>query len=342
MGEQGNNDRPPVPDGVESNETAIVLASSVVENAKLAPPTGWVWCLLGAILCTIMVPVGLVVVAAGSAMLSGMASNRSWLGYAMALLVPAFGYALGGYPSELARDTACYLIACVVGSRVAWGNISSGRAVAYAVVASVALLGIDMAIMAAAGLSMTNAVAQTFDATVRAYESQMGIRVAGELEGARSMVLLLWPSCYALLGALTAWLALVGARSGARRAQVDVSGSVELAVFDLPLWVVAALVAVVFILVLGRVVPGAPDRVTMVGANLLMASRIALAVQGLAVIAWVCRRFGLGRVVRFFLFVLSVNLEISLMAVSIVGLVDVWANFRHLMRGEEKSQEQAA
>ena len=77
MGEQGNNDRPPVPDGVESNETAIVLASSVVESAKLAPSTGLVWCILGAILCTIMVPVGIVVVAAGSAVLSGMASKRS-------------------------------------------------------------------------------------------------------------------------------------------------------------------------------------------------------------------------------------------------------------------------
>ena len=178
MGEQGNNDRPPVPDGVESNETAIVLASSVVESAKLAPSTGLVWCILGDILCTIMVPVGIVVVAAGSAVLSGMASKRSWLGYAMALLVPAFGYALGGYPSELARDTACYLIAYAVGSRVVRDDVSSGRAVACAVVASVALFGIDMAIMATAGLSMTNAVAQTFDATVRAYESQMGIRVA--------------------------------------------------------------------------------------------------------------------------------------------------------------------
>ena len=342
MGEQGNNDRPPGPDGVESNETAIVLASSVVESAKLAPSTGLVWCILGAILCTIMVPVGIVVVAAGSAVLSGMASKRSWLGYAMALLVPAFGYALGGYPSELARDTACYLIAYAVGSRVVRDDVSSGRAVACAVVASVALFGIDMAIMATAGLSMTNAVAQTFDATVRAYESQMGIRVASELEGARSMVLLLWPSCYALMGALTAWFALVGARSGARRAQVEVSGSAGLAAFDLPLWVVAALVAGVFILVLGRTLPGAPHRVTMVGANLLMASRIALAVQGLAVIAWVCQRFGLGRIVRFFLFVLAVNLEISLMAVSVVGLVDVWANFRHLIRGGEKSQEQAA
>ena len=102
------------------------------------------------------------------------------------------------------------------------------------------------------------------------------------------------------------------------------------------LWLVAALrLMLPFELYPSQVsvMNAAPDAVLMVSANLVMALRFALLAQGMGVLSWFLEEKNVGALGRTLAAVAGLYLEAQFIVVSIVGLVDVWANFRHLVRG---------
>ena len=71
----------------------------------------------------------------------------------------------------------------------------------------------------------------------------------------------------------------------------------------------------------------------MVVTNVILAVRFALAAQGLAVLSWVIREKKPSGLMAALAVIAALYLEVQFIVMSIVGLVDVWRNFRHLERG---------
>ena len=140
---------------------------------------------------------------------------------------------------------------------------------------------------------------------------------------------------FALTGTGATFLATaLGAALVASRSSSDVARLPRLADFDLPLWVVAVLVASVAGIAFAVSVDGSASQVALaLSANVAMAVRFALAAQGLAVLVWLARGKGLGPFTSTLMGVVALYLEVQFVVLTIAGLVDVWANFRHLDRG---------
>ena len=228
------------------------------------------------------------------------------------------------------------LVACTLGIVTAWA-ISRSRlslSVAFALVGcgTLALIGVDAIQLQSMDSSIANMITQL----VNEYASSIGVAsvsAAAQIDALRAMLQLYWPSAYLVVALVEFVCALLGACASARREGLRVSMP-SLVDYDVPVWLVGVLVADILGLAAVRVVPQAfTNAVNMVSANLLVALRIAFAVQGFAIIAWLIRTRHVGAFAGACTIVAGLVLEDQFYVMTIVGLVDVWKNFRHLPRG---------
>lgn len=228
------------------------------------------------------------------------------------------------------------LVACTLGIVTAWA-ISRSRlslSVAFALVGcgTLALIGVDAIQLQSMDSSIANMITQL----VNEYASSIGVAsvsTVAQIEALRAMLQLYWPSAYLVVALVEFICALLGACASARREGLRVSMP-SLVDYDVPVWLVGVLVADILGLAAVRVVPQAyTNAVNMVSANLLVALRIAFAVQGFAIIAWLIRTRHVGTFAGACTIVAGLVLEDQFYVMTIVGLVDVWKNFRHLPRG---------
>ena len=146
----------------------------------------------------------------------------------------------------------------------------------------------------------------------------------------------LWPFTYVASAGMDALAAGIGSylmyvrTSGIPRVPA-------IAAFDMPMWPVGVLIA--SILGLSASLSGFPGAEVLLSASVtaLMSVRFIFAIQGFAVVLTFANRFRFGCLGRTLLLVLSIWLETMFFIVSIVGLIDVWANFRKLTRGSQES-----
>lgn len=141
------------------------------------------------------------------------------------------------------------------------------------------------------------------------------------------------PAGYLLMAVLTViptmfaigWVAVrVGAEVGhlPRLDEVDFSPHV--------IWLpIAALLA----MAAGRFLGQPEGLVVAIGLNLLLAARIILFIQGLAVLSSWLRTVGVGRVGRLFAYGAAFVADSTTWIVSLVGLIDFWVNLRKIDRG---------
>ena len=94
------------------------------------------------------------------------------------------------------------------------------------------------------------------------------------------------------------------------------------------------LVADIFGLAAVGIVPQAySNAVNMISANVLVALRIAFAIQGFAIITWPIQTKHVGAFAGACTIVAGLFFEDQFYGMTLLGLVDVWKNFRHLPRG---------
>lgn len=144
------------------------------------------------------------------------------------------------------------------------------------------------------------------------------------------IISVLWPFLYVMSVATNALAAAVGSRLAATRPGVSVMPS--LASFDLPVWFVGLLG--LSVLGIGVSMMDAPyaGAIASASVTVCMSVRLIFAWQGLAVLAGVMTRHRVGCLVQALVIVFAVWIETVSFILSIVGLVDVWANFRGLPR----------
>ncbi len=148
----------------------------------------------------------------------------------------------------------------------------------------------------------------------------------------------LWPVDYFASALTVAVLMVAVAGWAASRTGAEVQRLPRLDALDLSPHVLWPFIGAFAFLAAGRAIDGA-EMATTVGLNLLLGVRLLLLAQGLGVTSAFYRRIGLGTLMRGIGYALLVAADTVLPFVSMVGLIDFWANFRKLPRSDTPSAE---
>lgn len=231
-------------------------------------------------------------------------------------------------------------VLCVLGVVWCMRNHAATLAGICAVVVATALvnIGIEAAVATAAGSSLSQVVDGLLAYMVSVAQDAAGTGIQAELIVRQIAPVLkaLWPFTYVASAGMDALAAGIGSylmyvrTSGIPRVPA-------IAAFDMPIWPVGVLIA--SILGLSASLSGFPGAEVLLSVSVtaLMSVRFIFAIQGFAVVLTFANRFRFGCLGRTLLLVLSIWLETMFIIVSIVGLIDVWANFRKLTRGSQES-----
>lgn len=231
-------------------------------------------------------------------------------------------------------------VLCVLGVVWCMRNHAATLAGICAVIVATALvnIGIEAAVATAAGSSLSQVVDGLLAYMVSVAQDAAGTGIQAELIVRQIAPVLkaLWPFTYVASAGMDALAAGIGSylmyvrTSGIPRVPAIVA-------FDMPMWPVGVLIA--SILGLSVSLSGFPGAEVLLSVSVtaLMSVRFIFAIQGFAVVLTFANRFRFGCLGRTLLLVLSIWLETMFFIVSIVGLIDVWANFRKLTRGPRES-----
>lgn len=231
-------------------------------------------------------------------------------------------------------------VLCVLGVVWCMRNHAATLAGICAVIVATALvnIGIEAAVATAAGSSLSQVVDGLLAYMVSVAQDAAGTGIQAELivRQIAPVFKALWPFTYVASAGMDALAAGIGSylmyvrTSGIPRVPA-------IAAFDMPMWPVGVLIA--SILGLSASLSGFPGAEVLLSASVtaLMSVRFIFAIQGFAVVLTFANRFRFGCLGRTLLLVLSIWLETMFLIVSIVGLIDVWANFRKLTRGSQES-----
>lgn len=231
-------------------------------------------------------------------------------------------------------------VLCVLGVVWCMRNHAATLAGICAVIVATALvnIGIEAAVATAAGSSLSQVVDGLLAYMVSVAQDAAGTGIQAELIVRQIAPVLkaLWPFTYVASAGMDALAAGIGSylmyvrTSGIPRVPAIVA-------FDMPMWPVGVLIASIF--GLSASLSGFPGAEVLLSVSVtaLMSVRFIFAIQGFAVVLTFANRFRFGCLGRTLLLVLSIWLETMFFIVSIVGLIDVWANFRKLTRGPQES-----
>lgn len=231
-------------------------------------------------------------------------------------------------------------VLCVLGVVWCMRNHAATLAGICAVIVATALvnIGIEAAVATAAGSSLSQVVDGLLAYMVSVAQDAAGTGIQAELIVRQIAPVLkaLWPFTYVASAGMDALASGIGSylmyvrTSGIPRVPAIVA-------FDMPMWPVGVLIA--SILGLSASLSGFPGAEVLLSVSVtaLMSVRFIFAIQGFAVVLTFANRFRFGCLGRTLLLVLSIWLEAMFFIVSIVGLIDVWANFRKLTRGPQES-----
>lgn len=241
------------------------------------------------------------------------------------ILSVAFGLSSGlvAVPPLL---TTLLLVACMCCGAAGVTSVS-----AVVAVGTLASLAIDAFTLSGQGYSVADVTCGLLMETVRA-SAGSGIDANMVVATVEPVVTALWPLVYVM----TVMVNVLGAGVGALVAAPRVNGVrhlPQIARFDAPLWSVGVLA--LSVLGLGASFAGIPyaNVVLTVSATVLMSVRFIFAAQGLGVLSDKLLRLRMGCMLRPLIICFAVWVEAMSFILSIVGLIDVWANFRKLPRG---------
>ncbi len=190
-----------------------------------------------------------------------------------------------------------------------------------------------------AGTTIWDFMSTTIDEVLQTTEAAgaMTADVATQIGQWHTIIIWMWPFAYIFQASVIVGLALLACLAMRRRTAsaeqvVDGAGVPRLGQLDLSLHVLWPLILGCVCVALGLVQGTAKDLLLAVGIDTLLGVRLLLVIQGLAVFTHMLDRTKASMPARVLMYVLTMFMEISFFAVSLVGLLDFWMNFRHLPR----------
>lgn len=320
-------------------ETGIVPAADVRMPENGLVWMGYLWCILAGAFSPSTSILASMCVGYGTLVLTVMRGERSALTAVGIGCVAATVSSLFVGADIIPTALVSLCSAAVIGIGLGSGKLTSSGACLVAAITALMLLGIDSSLATWAGTNLNDLALEQIDKTFAALSAGM----TGLEEGltlARTIMGILWPTSYTLHAVVGVIAAALGGRVARTGLGALAPRKLTLTTFDPPLWVAGALLVSIVGLAAAQAAP-AKDIVLMVSANLLMAVRFAFGVAGVAVAAWLMRRRGMGIVATLLVCAILVFIDMQFFVMAIVGLVDFWANFRHLSRGAERAYKTA-
>lgn len=322
--------------GVSNGGPQTDLTSRVLGRPPKEMP-GALWFALGSFTSFVIPFFGVVMMGYGARELLEARGSRGFLfAVAEGIVITAVAlFANSGMGMLLVGE-----VLCVLGVVWCMRNHAATLAGICAVIVATALvnIGIEAAVATAAGSSLSQVVDGLLAYMVSVAQDAAGTGIQAELIVRQIAPVLkaLWPFTYVASAGMDALAAGIGSylmyvrTSGIPRVPAIVA-------FDMPMWPVGVLIA--SILGLSASLSGFPGAEVLLSVSVtaLMSVRFIFAIQGFAVVLTFANRFRFGCLGRTLLLVLSIWLETMFFIVSIVGLIDVWANFRKLTRGPRES-----
>lgn len=317
------------PNGTGREEHGIVPAGATGNGGHTVPstPARLFFCALGGVVASTSLSALAPALVGYGYGLSTTDGTRGRVGALIAALVPAVALSLSLGLASVVTALVCCLVAVAASELVVRGRFTAGSACLVVAAAAAACLGADALVVMSAGTTVPALVNELLDTYLR------GLGDAALVQAVRATVALLWPVAYVVASLVECLTALLGARLAADRSRGAVPAPPRLVAFDVPLWVVAVFLAAAAGLAAAFTQPAVPGEVLAVSANVALALRFAFAVQGLAVVVWFAQSKHATPTAAALLGMAALYLEVQFFVLTVAGLVDVWANFRHLTRG---------
>lgn len=286
--------------------------------------------LVGAFAATVMPVLGVALMGYGA---RGMYEAGGTKGFALAALVGAAAVAgMVAFEPLLATGTLSGVLAALGAVWCMRRRAATTLGVSLVIVACAGVsLGVDAFLLTQAGASSVSAEYTALIMETARVTLGQGIEADMVLRQAEPVFQAIWPVLYVVSATMNVLSAAIGSHLMAARAYGD-SRMPSIARYDAPLWAVGVLaVSVAGLGVSFSPVPYA-EVLRTVCATALLSVRMIFTLQGFGVVLCRLNARRAGCFFRVVLLTLLIQLEATLFVVSVVGLIDVWANFRKLPR----------
>lgn len=192
-------------------------------------------------------------------------------------------------------------------------------------VASLLMMGVWFLSAYVSGTQLIDVVNDIVSEASSAVQQAGGLDMQAQFAALIPVVKLLLPAGFFLLSGAN----VLGAHAGARFTKpITPQNMWRLERFDAPTWSMIALIIAVFLCALGAT----QSLLLSAGLSLLAALRFIFLLQGCAVVSWWFGKYRAGCLLRLVVIFLAIELEASFFVLSLLGLVDFFANFRKLKR----------
>lgn len=290
-------------------------------------------CVLGSLVSVALPVIGMVAMVFGAWLLNRSEERRGWWAIA-GCVVPGIVLSFVSWVNY-GSLVAPFIIGALVVAFVLPGRIS---------ITSVCLTIIGMtALMIASDASIVMMWGESFMAYVAALLDEIRELTAASLGGSSSSVVIMasvdrtvellgkvWPLLYVSRAAVAVLAGLLGLMLARRDTYQRVYQAFTR--YDMPLWGVVALIVAVACMAGSAAGFPASSTLEAVGLNILFCLRVLFFLQGLAVAMCLMDRHRWGAFSRMLVLALLLMAELGFYAVSVFGVIDVWANFRKLPR----------
>lgn len=329
--------RPVAPEGFDQTGRELAVVEERADSGRgtsVFLVLGMLWCLIGSSSAALVPVLSGTIVAFGMVMATRGAGRR---GEVIAIVGSLIASCAGTYlllgPFDILSAVLTVICAYAVARGVLAGRLRTSGLLLAGTAMTIVMIGIDTVSTSLQGTSIPQVVTGALDAVVESAGSgSLDLDGTSALLDAKEQMLAYWPTVYFVTAMGTVACSLFGALAGMRTTGAPVAGGL-IARYDVPLWVAELFALGVAADLVGPHLPRWADEVTMVGANLVMCARLALAQQGLSVLLWRMQGRQSGFIVRVVSILTMIWLEMSFALASIVGLVDVAYNFRRFDRG---------
>ncbi len=312
----------------DSPSTQLVSSGSSQRPAR--PVFEFVLCALASLGSVLSPSLGCALMVFGAWRLAQSGEGRAvWA--ALGCLAPGIvlSFATWDYASLVLPCSLCALAIAFVLSQ----GVSVGKVVILVALLCGMLIGVDASLLMLQGESFAAYVQALLDELAQVMTASLttgtsSVSVQATVDSTVGLLGWIWPLIYAMRAACTVCFGLVGLEVARRDSFQKVHEAFKRC--DVPLWIVALFIASVACLAGWSVFGVLPEVVGVVALNVFICMRVVFFLQGCAVMLSLMDSHGWGFFPRVLLLSVAFIAEVSLSAVCILGLVDVWADFRKL------------
>ena len=300
---------------------------------KIVPPAkvGLIMCFIGGFASMGIPEIGAFLIAYGVVIAAANRDEKARARAAIMALLPI----LVNLTSADALVASQALVVCMAGfalsGLVMQDKASISNELLFAGFISAIMLFLNVSYIHQTGSGVQEYVLSNFDKISKDMFEGMSVQQEIAIANAREIYTTYWPLAICSEAFILTVFARWGATKAAKMLSLKISRK-SFTEYDNPLWLVVLLIIGIVAVKMGGNAPQYSKIIVFIGHNILGIVRILFAIQGYAVGLNYLKRYPSSIFLAFAYVVLAISLEVNYMIVSIVGLVDVWANFRGLDR----------